>query len=87
MTMKFSPSVEKNPDKNRLCNLLSIFWVVQMSFSLRYAFLISVLTFICLETPRLAAARLPQDEGTVFFYHYLLFSLVVDDIVMSRVSL
>jgi hypothetical protein len=67
MTMKFSPSVEKNPDKNRLCNLLSIFWVVQMSFSLRYAFLVSVLTFICLETPRLAAARLPQDEGMVFF--------------------
>ncbi|KAG6736167.1 hypothetical protein POTOM_061107 [Populus tomentosa] len=62
MTMKFSSSVQKNPDKNRLCNLLSIFWVVQMSFSLRYAFLISVLTFICLETPRLAAARLPQDE-------------------------
>ena len=68
MTMKFSPSVEKNPDKNRLCNLLSIFWVVQMSFSLRYAFLVSVLTFICLETPRLAAARLPQDEGMVFFF-------------------
>ncbi|XP_034890340.1 probable LRR receptor-like serine/threonine-protein kinase RFK1 isoform X1 [Populus alba] len=62
MTMKFSSSVQKNPDKNRLYNLLSIFWVVQMSFSLRYAFLISVLTFICLETPRLAAARLPQDE-------------------------
>ncbi|KAG6735583.1 hypothetical protein POTOM_061778 [Populus tomentosa] len=62
MTMKFSSAVQKNPDKNRLCNLLSIFWVVQMSFSLRYAFLISALTFICLETPRLAAARLPQDE-------------------------
>ncbi|KAJ6364366.1 hypothetical protein OIU76_029338 [Salix suchowensis] len=51
--MKFSPPAEKNPDKNRLRNLLSIF---------RYAFLVSVLSLSCLETPRLAAARLPQDE-------------------------
>ncbi|KAJ6396701.1 hypothetical protein OIU77_021680 [Salix suchowensis] len=52
--MKFSPPAEKNPDKNRLRNLLSIF---------RHAFLVSVLSLSCLETPRLAAARLPQDEG------------------------
>ncbi|KAJ6766884.1 LRR RECEPTOR-LIKE SERINE/THREONINE-PROTEIN KINASE RFK1-RELATED [Salix purpurea] len=51
--MKFSPPAEKNPDKSRLRNLLSIF---------RYAFLVSVLSLSCLETPRLAAARLPQDE-------------------------
>nr|TKS04391.1 putative LRR receptor-like serine/threonine-protein kinase RFK1 [Populus alba] len=33
-----------------------------MFFSLRYAFLISILALSCLETERLAAAELPQDE-------------------------
>ncbi|KAL9346478.1 hypothetical protein Peur_061331 [Populus x canadensis] len=33
-----------------------------MFFSLRYAFLVSILALSCLETERLAAAELPQDE-------------------------
>ncbi|KAB5534184.1 hypothetical protein DKX38_017270 [Salix brachista] len=41
---------------------LGIFWVLEMFFSLKYAFLISVLSLSCLVTERLAAAELPQDE-------------------------
>jgi hypothetical protein len=53
-----------------------------MFFSLRYAFLISILALSCLETERLAAAELPQDEGTSFL-PYLLFSLVLGGVVLK----
>jgi hypothetical protein len=52
-----------------------------MFFSLRYAFLISILALSCLETERLAAAELAQDEGTSFL-PYLLFSLVLGGVVI-----